>query len=203
MADSFNKYDVYAVAGSFYCYHDSKVLRNKFGITDDTELKKLEADITTIRQYSLLSNPVSGHFSSAHLCSIHKYLFGDIYKFAGHYRCEDIMKGTTRFLAHSDIKKKLQILLNELKQENYLNGLSKEDFIIRSAYYFSELNYIHPFREGNGRATREFMRLLFEKNGYVVNWDAVSRDELLTAMEASVFDTRLLEVVLQKCLSEK
>ena len=64
----------------------------------------------------------------------------------------------------------------------------------------AELNYIHPFREGNGRTIREFMRLLFLRNGYVVQWDAVSSEELLNAMIDSVYDTSGLERVLEECL---
>lgn len=153
MGESFSRYDVYSVVGSIYCYPESTVLRNKFGITDAADLKKLESDITTIRQYALLSSPIAGHFTPSHLCSIHIYLWGDIYRFAGHYRHEDIMKGATRFVAYHQIKAKLHDLLNQLKSENFLLGLNKSSFVDRAAYYFSELNYIHPFREGNGRAT--------------------------------------------------
>ena len=64
----------------------------------------------------------------------------------------------------------------------------------------AELNYIHPFREGNGRATREFMRQLFLLNGYEVDWGAVPVEQLLHAMEESVFDTNELERVLRDCL---
>ena len=94
-------------------------------------------------------------------------------------------------------------LLNELAAENYLQELVFDALVERSAYYFAELNYIHPFREGNGRATREFMRQLYDFNGYEVNWAAVSTEDLLAAMEASVFDTVELEMVLRKCLHLK
>ena len=137
-----------------------------------------------------------------HLCHIHQYLLGDIYPFAGHFRKEDIMKGSTRFLSHRDIKSKLTKLLLELAKEHHLQGLTQDMLIDRSAYYFSELNYIHPFREGNGRSTREFMRQLYALNGYTVDWAAVSTDELLEAMEASVYDTAQLKAVLRLCLTE-
>ena len=72
--------------------------------------------------------------------------------------------------------------------------------IARSAYYMAELNYIHPFREGNGRAIREFMRILYLQNNYLVDWGSVPVDELLQAMIDSVFDTGHLESVLDRCL---
>lgn len=201
MTDGFGKYDVYAVAGSIYCYPDSSVLKNRFGLRDAAQLKALESDLSAIRQKDLLEHPIQGRFSANHLCRIHRYLFGDIYPFAGHYRHEDIMKGTTRFLTSSEIKSKLSILLAKLRQEACLRELPFEAFVDRSAYYFAELNYIHPFREGNGRATREFMRQLFDYNGYDVKWNAVSTDDLLMAMEESVFDTAMLKSILASCLS--
>lgn len=203
MADGFGKYDVYAVAGSIYCYPDSSVLKNRFGLHDPAQLKALESDLSAIRQKDLLEHPIQGRFSANHLCRIHRYLFGDIYPFAGHYRREDIMKGTTRFLTSSEIKPKLSALLVMLRQESCLRGLPFEAFVDRSAYYFAELNYIHPFREGNGRATREFMRQLFDYNGYEVKWDAVATDDLLAAMEESVFDTAMLKSILALSLSPK
>ena len=113
------------------------------------------------------------------------------------------MKGETRFLAHTQIKAKLQALLLRLKEEDFLEKMSYEAFIERSAYYFAELNYIHPFREGNGRAIREFMRLLFLHNGFDVSWNGVPNDVLLHAMEESVYDTNSLQSVLKICISPK
>lgn len=202
MDSGFGKYDVYSVAGSIYCYKDTNVLKNRFGLRDAKKLRELEADISAIRQNDLLTNPIQGRFTANHLCHIHQYLLGDIYPFAGHFRKEDIMKGSTRFLSHRDIKSKLTKLLLELAKGHHLQGLTQDMLIDRSAYYFAELNYIHPFREGNGRSTREFMRQLYALNGYTVDWAAVSTDELLEAMEASVYDTAQLKAVLRLCLTE-
>jgi cell filamentation protein len=203
MADGFGKYDVYAVAGSIYCYADTNVLKNRFGIRNNEQLKQIEADITAIRQNDLLTHPITGRFTPNHLCRIHRYLFSDVYPFAGHYRKEDIMKGTTRFLAHGEISGKLSALLAKLKQESYLQELSRTQVVQRSAYYFAELNYIHPFREGNGRSTREFMRQLYAQCGYEIVWNAVPVEQLLLAMEESVYRTTALEQVLEVCLIER
>lgn len=197
------RYDVYTTSGSIYCYRDTNVLKNRFGLRDGKKLKELEADLSAIRQNDLLSNPIQGRFTANHLCRIHKYLLGDLYAFAGHFRREDIMKGNTRFLTHRDIKVKLTKLLSELAEEDYLQGLAFDALIDRSAYYFAELNYIHPFREGNGRATREFMRQLYDLNGYAINWVAVPTEDLLKAMELSVFDIGTLKRTLCVCLSRK
>lgn len=201
MADPFGKYDVYSVASSIYCYPDSSVLKNKLDIRDPVLLRKVEADLSTARQAEIFRTPVVGRFTATHLCNIHRKLLGDVYSFAGHFRREDIAKGTTRFVTYSQIKEKLQRLLGQLQQEKWLENVPFEAFVARSAYYMAELNYIHPFREGNGRAIREFMRLLFLHNGYVVQWDAVDVEALLNAMIDSVYDTAHLEQILKQCLA--
>lgn len=201
MADPFGKYDVYSVASSIYCYPDSSVLKNKLDIRDPALLRKVEADLSTARQAEIFHIPVAGRFTATHLCNIHRKLLGDVYSFAGHFRREDIAKGPTRFVTYSQIKEKLQRLLGQLQQEKWLENVPFEAFVARSAYYMAELNYIHPFREGNGRAIREFMRLLFLHNGYVVQWDAVDVEALLNAMIDSVYDTAHLEQILKQCLA--
>lgn len=201
MADPFGKYDVYSVASSIYCYPDSSVLKNKLDIRDPVLLRKVEADLSSARQAEIFRTPVVGRFTATHLCNIHRKLLGDVYSFAGHFRREDIAKGTTRFVTYSQIKEKLQRLLGQLQQEKWLENVPFEVFAARSAYYMAELNYIHPFREGNGRAIREFMRLLFLHNGYIVQWDAVDVEALLNAMIDSVYDTAHLEQILKQCLA--
>ena len=201
MADPFGKYDVYSVASSIYCYPDSSVLKNKLDIRDPALLRKVEADLSSARQAEIFRTPVVGRFTATHLCNIHRKLLGDVYSFAGHFRREDIAKGPTRFVTYSQIKEKLQRLLGQLQQEKWLENVPFEVFAARSAYYMAELNYIHPFREGNGRAIREFMRLLFLHNGYVVQWDAVDVEALLNAMIDSVYDTAHLEQILKQCLA--
>lgn len=200
MADPFGKYDVYSVASSIYCYPDSSVLKNKLDIRDPVLLRKVEADLSSARQAEIFRTPVVGRFTATHLCNIHRKLLGDVYSFAGHFRREDIAKGPTRFVTYSQIKEKLQRLLGQLQQEKWLENVPFEAFAARSAYYMAELNYIHPFREGNGRAIREFMRLLFLHNGYIVQWDAVDVEALLNAMIDSVYDTAHLEQILKQCL---
>ena len=203
MADGFGKYEVYAVAGSQYCYKDTSVLRNHFNVRDKQLLSKLETDITALKQNELLNQAIQGRFTPSHLCNIHAYLFGDIYPFAGHYRREDIAKGSTRFQGHTCIKTELEKLLASLKEEKYLVGLDRPQLIERAAHYFAELNYIHPFREGNGRAIREFMRQLFLKNGCTVDWSAVPTDVFMDAMIESVYDTAALCGVLNECVIPK
>jgi len=198
----FNKYDVYTTFGSKYCYKDSNVLRNKLNIKDYELLKQAETDIVSVKQNYLLSNPISGYFSMNHFCRIHEFLFCDIYNFAGHFRTETIKKGDTTFLNSTNIKPKMVNLLKKLRIENLLANMDYDEFVYKLTYYFAELNYYHPFREGNGRATREFIRQLCEFNCYEIDWGKIDTIVLLDAMVESVYNRNNLEHVIKICISK-
>ncbi len=192
MSDSFSRYDVYTTVQSKYCYGGTGVLKNRFDIREPAELKAVESDIFAVRQKQLLKKPLKGTFSPTHLCRLHRYLFGDVYSFAGRYRTEDISKGKTLFLHYAKIGDELAALLHELKTEKILAGLDYAVQMQRISYYFAALNYIHPFREGNGRTCREFIRLIMEQLGYFVDWGKIDHDEFILRMEDSVYDERVL-----------
>lgn len=166
----FSKYDRKDYVQSIYCYPDTEVYLNLFGIMDSDELSKLEADLTSIRLSELSLNQKRGRFGVAHLKNIHKFIFQDIYPFAGKIRVEDISKGDTQFCLSQFIETNLEAILVKLKSENYLVDCTKEIFVQKMAFYMAELNIIHPFRECNGRAIREFLRQLAYRNGYELNW---------------------------------
>lgn len=166
------------------------MLVNKLNIRNNRDLEHFEADITLQRQYELeLENPIYGRFSISHLKRIHKYIFQDIYGFAGEYRTEDLAKGETFFCKAQYIHENLQRVLLELKREKYLKDLDRQDFPLRAAYYMAELNMIHPFREGNGRAIREFIRQLAVQAGYRIDWSRIDSNVLLEASIKSVHQT--------------
>ena len=190
----------YEPKNSKYCYENSEVLINKLDIKDAKKLSIYEAKITAAKSLSLRQKGITGNFDKNHFLEIHKYLFEDIYPFAGKLREENIAKGAFRFAMWEYIEPELDKLLNSLKQENYLLGLSKEKLAKRLAYYLSELNVLHPFREGNGRTEREFIRQLALKNGYVLNLKKVKPKEMLEACIESVIDTTKLENIINNCL---
>ena len=139
-------------------------------------------------------------FDAQHLNKIHSYLFEDIYPFAGKFRNENIAKGVFRFAEFEYIEPELNRLLNELIKENYLQGLSKKDLSERLAYYLSELNVLHPYREGNGRTIREFIRELALKNGYKLNLSKIKPSDFLDASIKSIVDTKDLAELIYRCL---
>ena len=189
--------------GSKYCYENSGTLKNKLDIRDYKQLEKYEAKITAAKSLGLRIKGITGDFDKKHYISIHKYLFEDIYPFAGEFREENIGKGEFRFASFEYIEPELDRLLNELKQENFLAGLSKQELAKRLAYYLSELNVLHPFREGNGRTNREFIRQLALKNGYVLNLKNPPPQEVLDASIKSVIDTTDLEKIIEEMLEKK
>lgn len=195
--------DLYEKRNSNYCYKNSNVLINKLDIHNEKVLQKFEAKITAAKLLALRKKGIIGNFDTQHLIDIHTYLFEDIYPFAGKFRNENIAKGVFRFAEFEYIEPELERLLNELKSENYLEGLSKKDLTQRLAYYLSELNVLHPFREGNGRTIREFIRELALKNGYVLNLSNVSPSDFLKASIKSIVDTTDLSNLIAACLQQK
>jgi len=187
---------------SSYCYENSNTLINQLDIKDEKILQKYEAKITAAKLLSLRQKGINGNFDVQHLVAIHTYLFEDIYPFAGKFRKENIAKGEFRFAEWEYIEEQLERLLNELREEKYLEGLDKEALAKRLAYYMSEINVLHPYREGNGRTIREFIRQLALKNGYQLNLKKVSPGEILNASIKSIVDVTDLEEILEECLEK-
>ena len=142
----------YKQRDSKYCYPNSNVLINKMNIQNAEQLQYYEAKITAAKSLGIRQKGITGKFDKTHFLSIHKYLFGDIYPFAGKLREENIAKGEFRFAMWEYIEPELEKLLNKLEKENYLEGLSKEQLSNRLAYYLAELNVLHAFREGNRKS---------------------------------------------------
>jgi len=192
--------DLYEARNSIYCYPNSNVLVNKLNIRDNKRLEEAEKQIVMTKLFELRRNKQIGNFDINHLINIHKFLFEDIYPFAGKFRTENIAKGYFSFANWEYIEAEVKKLLEQLKEDDYLKGNERNDFIKKLAYYQSELNVIHPFREGNGRTIREFIRQLAFVNGYIMDLQNATADELLEASIHSVSDTTQLEEVLQRCL---
>ncbi len=195
--------DLYEARNSIYCYKESDVLVNKFDIRDNKKLEEIERKIVLAKLYELRQNNRIGNFDVNHFVGIHKFLFEDIYPFAGLFRTENIAKGNFCFAEWEYIEDELKRILDQLKEENYLQNLDREMFIKRLSYYMAELNVLHPFREGNGRTIREFIRQLAYKNGYVLNLKNIKPKDMLDACIRSVVDTTDLENIISECLEEE
>ncbi len=164
-----------------YLDPSSGVLKNRLDIADAIVLEQAEAAFVAARSYELSRSPLKGRFDLAHLQAIHRCLFGDLYEWAGQLRTVDISKAGSRFAHHAQIESAAAGIFEQLAKENYLTGLGPEAFSARAAYYLGELNALHPFREGNGRAQREFISHLAHAQGYYIAWEKTGAAELLAA----------------------
>ena len=169
-----------------YVYPGTNTLKNAAGIRDSTDLQRFEAVSTAQRISELSLQPIQGAFDIQHLQHIHRYIFQDVYSWAGEFRTIDLAKqGEFWFCRPEFILQSLQNLLTTLNGERNLQGTRLKDFIARASYYMAELNAIHPFREGNGRAQREFIRELGLQAGFQVGWTKVTKEEMYSASIAS------------------
>ncbi len=162
-----------------YCYPNSNVLMNKLNIQDADALHTAEREITSLRLAAAKMQPIKGKFDMRHLQKIHAYLFGDIYDWAGKLRHVNIAKGN-QFCLAMNLDTYGGNLFKKLEQEHYLIG-STANVPHRLAYYFSEINVLHPFREGNGRTQRLFIEYLASVAGYRMDFSQVSPEEMLVA----------------------
>ena len=143
---------------SIYCYEGTDVLKNIPGIKDQKKLENYEKSIVALKLMALNKEGITGDFSINHFINIHKFLFEDIYPFAGQFRNANLYKGYFQFANWEYIESELNNLLENLKKENYLNGLNKAELSKRLAYYWSEINVLHPFREGNRKNYKRVLK---------------------------------------------
>ena len=171
-------------------------LENKLGITDSTELFRVEEKISKLKAIELFENNVIcdlkvGTFES--LAFIHKYLFDEIYDFAGEIRTVNIAKGNFRFAPVMYLKSALEHIDN-MPQSNF-------DEIVEK---YVEMNVAHPFREGNGRSARIWLDFIFKKElGQVVDWSKIDKEDYLLAMERSPIKNIEIKVLLKDALTTK
>ncbi|WP_019638876.1 Fic/DOC family protein [Paenibacillus fonticola] len=185
-----------------YFYPGTEVLINIPGLRVQKQLDAYERLVTADRLRILALKPLKGSFNLKLLCDIHRFIFKDVYPFAGKLREEDISKGSFRFAHVKFLLEQTNQLLSKLRQEKILKGLSKAVFIDRLTYYLTELNVLHPFREGNGRVQREFFRCLALESGYSINWANADADKILDAMIKSPFNSTRLRNVLTLLIEE-
>ncbi len=170
-------------ADETYCYPGTDVLRNKAEITDANELDAYEGELSTLRSIEILENPLVGQFDLALLQRIHFALFQDIYDWAGKIRTVDISRGNSRFANVRFIESAANEIFNKLARENWLKGLDAGHLSKRLAHYLSEINALHPFREGNGRVQRIFISHLSQAAGYQLDYSDLEQEQIYQAME--------------------
>ncbi len=172
------------------------ILENKLNITDQIELARVEEKMTKQKAKEFfISRDIEkvevGTFLG--LSFIHKYLFEDIYDFAGKIRSVNIAKGNFRFAPLMYLKQSLDYI-DKMPQGNFEEIIEK----------YVEMNIAHPFREGNGRATRIWLDLILKKEiKKVIDWNLVDKDDYLLSMERSTVKDIEIKFLLKEALTDK
>ncbi|MFD5661608.1 Fic/DOC family protein [Streptomyces hirsutus] len=177
------------------------VLRNKLGITDHRLLEAAEADITRARLVMLAERPLPGAYDLGHLQAFHASIFGDIYPWAGELRTVNIAKRTP-FCPARNLVSYAGEVFGRLASAGHLRDLPRQEFPIQLAELYGDLNVLHPFREGNGRAQRAFLAQLSADVGYKLNWtgmDAQRNED--ASVKSFLGDNGLLEQMLDELVT--
>ena len=155
---------------------------NRFDIRDEDELQQVERDISYGKILYLNANPFKGAFDLKYLQKIHRFIFEDVYSWAGRIRGgQFFFKGSTEFCRAPMICTYADNVFKKLREEKWLRGIDRRTFIERLAYFMGEINTLHPFREGNGRVQRLFFSELARRSGYDLDFGTVDADSLLEA----------------------
>lgn len=172
------------------------MLENKLGINNEIELAREEERITKLKALELFDTNKINEFevgTTKGLCEIHKFLFSDIYFFAGKIREVNLSKGNFRF-ASSIYLKDILSKIDSMKEDTF------EDIIKK----YVEMNIAHPFREGNGRSTRIWLDMMLKTRiSKVVDWSKINKEEYLLAMERSPIKDTEIKLLLKESLTDK
>ena len=171
-------------------------LENKLGIKSSAELAREEERISKKKAVELFENGMlenleAGKFQT--LCEIHKYLFDDIYDFAGKIRTVNISKGNFRFAP-------LMYLETAIKNVDKMPQNTFDEIVEK----YVEMNIVHPFREGNGRGMRIWLDMMLKKQiGQVVDWRKIEKEDYLMAMERSPIKDIEIKYILKAALTDQ
>ena len=169
----------YAAAADPYCYAGTSILKNIAGLRDQAALDRFEA--ISFAQRSEEPLPF-GHLSGAHFFAVHRHLFQDVYHWAGKPRTIRLHKDESTFCYPENIGSELSRLFAGLEGENRFRDLEADAFVAKVAHFLAELNAIHAFREGNGRAQLAFIQLIASQAGHPLRLEALDPQAFLSAM---------------------
>ncbi|WP_434650542.1 putative adenosine monophosphate-protein transferase Fic [Pseudomonas sp. D1-2] len=193
--------DKYGVGEDAYCYPGSTVLRNKLDIHDEPTLGEAEQQLSAIAASSVEFNPPP--YGLAYLQNIHHALFADLFEWAGQLRTVGMAKQDTRFCQPEYMEKEAEKIFARMAAANWFEAMGRDELIVAVADAYSDINVIHPFREGNGRAQRILFEHLIMNVGFEISWWGIEKDEWINANIAAyncVLDP--METVFKKCIGQ-
>jgi cell filamentation protein len=163
-------------------YPGSSVLRNRLGIIDAARLEYFEREVVTQRATAGIPN---GRFDLVHLRAIHRHLFQDVYDWAGKLRTVEIAKGGHQFQFRRFIETGMADVYRRLKAANFLRGLDRAAFAVAAGEIMGDVNHVHPFREGNGRAQLYYLEQLAEQAGHTLDLNLLDPDRWIAASQTA------------------
>ena len=163
------------------CYEGTTCLINKMDIRDEAELAETESALTLANISLLEQEPIQGNFDFAHYKAIHKFLFEDLYDWAGEIRTVNLSKKGTQFVRVDEIERVGNAIFAHLAEEDYFRQDDFDTFVEHITEFYCDTNLLHPFREGNGRTQRVFLTQLIRHAGYTIDFGSVDMDELMIA----------------------
>lgn len=183
------------------CYPGTTVLINKLDIRNDKLLAEAEQTITAINYAQIENEFEFVEVDFEYYKNIHKRLFYDIYEWAGMVRSVNLSKKGTAFCEHKEINELAEKRFDRLKRDNFLVDLDFETFVDEFTDLYVDLNYLHPFREGNGRTHRLFLTLLARNTGYSVDFSQCDLDMLMIAtIKSAQGDVGLLRTIISELI---
>jgi len=166
-----------------YLWPGTDCLRNLLGIRDREEFNKAQHELVRARRLQLDETVLPGDYDTAHLQAFHRFLFQDVFDWAGQFRQGDISKDGMQFCPAGELTERLDAVFARVAARGHFVGTPWEPFVGGFAALYGDLNAIHPFREGNGRTQRAFLRQLAADAGWTVAWGSVGRFENARACE--------------------
>lgn len=162
-----------------YCYPpDYSVLKNKLELRDADLLERAERRLVV--QRALEGIPI-GDFDLAHLKAIHRHMFQDVYQWAGEIRTTEISKGGSQFQFRQYIETGMADVHRRIKAHGYLKNLSAEQFSDIAGEIMGDINYVHPFREGNGRMQLQYLKQLALQAGHSIDLTCIEKEAWMDA----------------------
>ena len=165
-----------------YLHPTRPLLRNKLGIFDAGQLEIIERQLVVQR---ITEGVPSGQFDLAHLRAIHRHLFQDIYDWAGEVRTVEIAKSGHQFQPRRFIETGMADIHRRLRDTDFLRGLRRSAFATAASAITGDLNYVHPFRDGNGRTQLQYLDALARHAGHPLDLSQLSPDGWLSASRAA------------------
>lgn len=164
------------------------VLRNRVGVTSASALSAAETDLSEARLLELREKPelaAPRSYDLAHLSAIHAQLFHDVYDWAGEVRTVGIEKDGESFCPPGNISQAMEHVAMRVAETNRLRNVAASVLPQQVAYLYDYVNYAHPFRDGNGRSTREFFDQLLAERSCGLNWELTDSAELYQACHSA------------------